>query len=232
MTASRVALIDDEPGIRQFLEIELGHIGFDVRAAADGATGFDLVRNWDPDVLIVDIVMPNIDGISLLPLLRQVTQAPIVMLTARGSAKDKIASLANGADYYLAKPFEMRELLAHLRAALRRPALRRPDFLRFGGLALNLRQRTAERDGVPIELRSREFDLLAVLTKEPRRVFTRQELIERLWPDRDVSDGIVDTYVCYLRAKIDAPFDEPLLHSIRGVGYVLRRTPSPNDAKP
>lgn len=105
------------------MEIELAHIGFDVRGAPDGATGFDLVRNWTPDVLIVDIVMPNIDGISLLPLIRRVTQAPILMLTARNSAKDKVASMSNGADYYLAKPFEMQELLALIRTALRRPAL-------------------------------------------------------------------------------------------------------------
>lgn len=231
MTSSRVAVIDDEPGIRSFLEIELRHIGFDVRAAVDGATGFDLVRKWDPDVLIVDIVMPNIDGISLLPLLRRVTQAPILMLTARGSAKDKIASLSNGADFYLAKPFEMQELLALIQAALRRPALGQPEFLRFGGLDLNLEQRTVERDGISIELTSREFDLLAVFAKEPRRVFTRQELLERIWPGRDVNDTLVDTYICYLRAKVDTPFEEPLLHSIRGVGYALRRAPT-NDAKP
>lgn len=231
MKASRVAVIDDEPGIRHFLEIELRHLGFDVRVAGDGATGFDLVRNWNPDVLIVDIVMPNIDGISLLPLLRRVTQAPIMMLTARGSARDKIESMSNGADFYLAKPFEMQELLALIRAALRRPALAEPEFLRFGGLILNLSQRTVERDGIPIELTSREFDLLAVLTKEPRRVFTRQELLERLWADRDVSEGIIDTYICHLRAKVDTPFEEPLLHSIRGVGYALRQTPSLRNAK-
>jgi DNA-binding response OmpR family regulator len=222
MTGNRVAVIDDEPGIRHFLELELTHLGFEVGAALDGATGFDLVRKWSPDVLILDVVMPNIDGISLLPLLRSITQAPILVLSARGSPKDKVAGMANGADYYLAKPFEMQELLALIRAALRRPILGQPEFLRFGGLVVNLEQRTAERDGVPIELTSREFDVLTVFMKEPRRVFTRRELLDRLWRERDVNDAIIDTYICYLRAKIDAPFKDPLLHSIRGVGYALR----------
>lgn len=222
MTGSRVAVIDDEPGVRHLLEIELARIGFEVRGAADGAIGFDLVKSWNPDVLVLDIVMPNIDGISLLPLLRRITQAPIVMLTARGSAKDKIASMSNGADYYLAKPFEMPEFLALIQAALRRPALGKPEFLRFAGLVLDLHQRTVERDDVPIELSMREFDLLAALMKEPRRVFRRQELLDLLWQERDVSEAIIDTYICYLRAKIDAPFREPLLHSVRGIGYALR----------
>ena len=229
---SRIAVIDDEPGIRNLLEIEIAHAGFEVRGAADGATGFDLVRHWNPDVLILDVVMPNIDGISLLPLLRTVTQAPIVMLTARSSAKDKIASMSSGADYYLAKPFEMQELLALIQAALRRPALSHPESLRFAGLVLDLQRRTVERSGVPIELTSREFDILAVLMREPRRVFRRQELLELLWQDRDVTEGIVDTYICYLRAKIDAPFPEPLLHSVRRIGYTLRLPRLSTNAKP
>src|ERR1700727_413055 len=114
----RLAVIDDEPGIRTLLEIELAGAGFDVRSAPDGASGFDLVREWNPDLVLLDVVMPRVDGLSLLPLLRRQTQAPIVMLSARGRSSDKIAGFEGGADLYVSKPFEIPELIAMLQSAL------------------------------------------------------------------------------------------------------------------
>jgi len=222
-TAPRLAVIDDEPGIRTLLEIELGDAGFEVRSAPDGATGFELVRDWAPDLVLLDVIMPRIDGISLLPLLRRQTQAPIIMLSARSRTHDKIAGFDGGADLYLTKPLEIPELVALLRAALRRPALRDPDYLTYGDLTMNLRERIVERAGTPIELTRREFDLLAILLGEPRRVFSRDELLATLWEERDVTTGVIDTFMSYLRAKVDAPFDEPIIHTIRGVGFTIRR---------
>ena len=222
MEAPRLAVIDDELGIRTLLEIELGEAGFEVRSAPDGAAGFDLVREWEPDLVLLDVVMPRIDGISLLPLLRRVTQAPIIMLSARGRAQDKIAGLEGGADLYLNKPFEMPELIALLRSALRRPSLRDPDYLTFADLTLDVRKRTAERSGASIELTPREFDLLATLLREPGRVFTRDELLDLVWEERDVTGGVIDTYVSYLRSKVDAPFEYPIIFTVRGVGFAIR----------
>jgi DNA-binding response OmpR family regulator len=218
----RLAVIDDEPGIRTLLEIELTDAGFEVRCAPDGASGFELVREWKPDLVLLDVVMPRIDGLSLLPLLRRQTQAPIVMLSARGRAQDKIAGFEGGADLYVSKPFEIPELVASLRTALRRPALRDPDYLSFADLTVNLRERAVKRAGADVELTRREFDLLATLLREPRRVFTRDELLDSVWEERYVTTGVVDTYMSYLRAKVDAPFDYPIIHTVRGVGFTIR----------
>lgn len=218
----RLAVIDDEPGIRALLEIELGHAGFEVRSAPDGLSGFELVRDWSPDLVLLDVVMPRIDGLSLLPLLRRQTQAPIVMLSARGRAQDKIAGFEGGADLYVSKPFEIPELVAMLHSALRRPALRNPDFLTFADLTVNLRERTVERAGSSVDLTRREFDLLATLLREPRRVFSREELLDIVWEERYVTTGVVDTYMSYLRAKVDTPFEAPIVHTVRGVGFTIR----------
>ncbi len=218
----RLAVIDDEPGIRTLLEIELSEAGFDVRSAPDGASGFELVRAWNPDLVLLDVVMPRVDGLSLLPLLRRQTQAPIVMLSARGRSSDKIAGFEGGADLYVSKPFEIPELIAMLQSALRRPALRDPDYLTFADLTVNLRERVVDRGGSHLDLTKREFDLLATLLREPRRVFTREELLDLVWEERYVTSGVVDTYMSYLRAKVDTPFDEPIIHTVRGVGFTIR----------
>lgn len=223
MKQARVAVIDDEPRIRSLLEIELGRVGFNVRGASDGATGFELIREWGPDLVLLDVMMPHIDGISLLPLLRRLTQAPIVILSAKGTVADKAVGLRNGADFYLSKPFEMTELVSLLQAALRRPVLGSVEFLSFHNLTMNVRERSVERANKRIHLSGREFELLATLMREPRRIFSREQLLERVWGDREVTLGIIDTYMSSLRAKVDRPFDELLIHNVRGAGYGLRR---------
>jgi DNA-binding response OmpR family regulator len=219
----RVAVIDDEESLRLLLETGLTQAGFEVRTAVDGADGLSLVRSWKPDCIVLDIMMPKIDGLSLIPLLRRLTEVPIVMLTARGDVRDRIDGLRAGADDYLPQPFSLDELAERIRTAIRRPHLRAVSVLRVGDLELDLEARSARRDNRWISLSAREFDLLATLVRRPRRVFTREELIDLVWGmDRDVTLATVETYISYLRAKIDKSAKSKLIHTVRGVGYTLR----------
>ena len=223
LAAPRVAVVDDERHIRELLEIGLSDEGFEVRSAADGQAGLALVRGWTPDVIVLDVMLPKIDGIALLPMFRQLTEAPIVMLSAKGDVDDKVAGLTRGADDYLSKPFEMTELVARLETALRRPKLAKPRTVRYADLAIDLETRTAQRDGRTIDLSAREFDLLVVLARHPHRVFTRDQLLDLVWgAHRDVGQGAVETYISYLRTKIDHGFSSRLIQTHRGAGYSMR----------
>ena len=222
-SSNRVAVIDDERSIREMLDVALTQEGFDVRTAVDGPDGLTLIRDWPPDCIVLDVMMPKIDGISLIPLLRRLTEVPIVMLTARGDVRDRIDGLKAGADDYLAKPFDVAELSARVHTALRRPTLRRVNHMRFADLEIDLEAHTVNRGGRWIDLSAREFDLLATLARRPNRVFKREDLLDLVWGvDRDVSQATVETYISYLRAKIDVPPASRLIHTIRGVGYSLR----------
>lgn len=222
-TAARVAVIDDEPAIRLVLESELTEAGFEVRAARDAPAGLELVRQWEPDLILLDVMMPKIDGISALPAFRSLTQAPIVVISAKGGTDDKVLGLERGADQYIPKPFEIPELIARLRSALRRPRLDKPEILTFHDLVLDLRHRSVRRAGREITLTTREFDLLETLMRQPRRVFTKEQLITMVWgQDAEVSTNAVETYVSYLRTKIDLPNAPSLIATVRGVGYSLR----------
>jgi DNA-binding response OmpR family regulator len=220
---SRLLVIDDERHIRELLEIALGDEGYEVRSAPDGQVGLQLVREWNPDAIVLDVMLPKIDGVALLPMLRQLTEAPIIMLSAKGETDDKVAGLSRGADDYLSKPFEMRELAARIETALRRPRLAHADILRYADLVVNLETRDVERADRKIELSAREFDLLIALMRRPHRVFSRDHLLDIVWgTERFVSPGAVETYISYLRAKIDADFERKLIHTHRGAGYSLR----------
>ncbi|MEA2690484.1 MAG: two-component system, OmpR family, response regulator MprA [Candidatus Eremiobacteraeota bacterium] len=222
-SAERVAVIDDEASIREMLEVGLGQEGFAVRSAVDGADGLALVRDWKPQCIVLDVMMPKIDGLALIPLLRRLTEVPIVMLTARGDVQDRIDGLRAGADDYLPKPFELAELAARIHTALRRPMLRRVEHLTFADLQIDLESRIVRRGGRRLNLSVREFDLLVVLARRPNRVFRREELLDMVWGvDRDLSPNTVETYISYLRSKVDAEAAPRLIHTIRGVGYSLR----------
>jgi DNA-binding response OmpR family regulator len=219
----RIAVIDDEQSIRDVLEVGLAQEGFDVRSAADGMSGLELVRSWHPSGIVLDVMMPKVDGLALLPMLRRITEVPIVMLTARGEIRDRIEGLRSGADDYLAKPFDLGELAARLQSALRRPRLERPTHLRAGDVTVDMDAREVRRGKRVIDLSPREFDLLATLARRPNRVFTRDELLDLVWgADRDVMANTVETYVSYVRSKVDAAGDQPLIQTVRGVGYVIR----------
>lgn len=222
MQPARVAVVDDDRFVREMLEVGLSREGFQVRTAADGVAALDLARTWDPEVIVLDIMMPKIDGITLLPRLREITQAPILMLTAKGETTDKVASLGAGADDYLVKPFDFEELIARLQAKLRRPQLIEEDTLRWHEILMNPTTREAWRAKDPLDLTQREFDLLEVFMREPRRVFSKDHLLELVWGhDFEGGPNIVETYISYLRAKIDRPDAASFIRTVRGVGYGL-----------
>jgi DNA-binding response OmpR family regulator len=220
---ARVLVVDDERNIRELLEIGLGDEGYEVRTAPDGQAALQIAREWSPDAIVLDVMLPKVDGIALLPMFRKLTEAPILMLSAKSETGDKIAGLHSGADDYVAKPFEMAELTARLETALRRPKLAQPQVIRFSDLEINLETRVATRGQRRISLSAREYDLLVALVRNPNRVFSRDQLLDQVWgTERFVGPGAVETYISYLRAKIDHGFPKRLIHTHRGVGYSLR----------
>lgn len=219
---SRVAVVDDDRFVREMLELGLEREGFAVRTAADGPQALSLVREWEPEVIVLDVMMPKIDGFALLPMLRKITHAPVLMLTAKGELGDKVAGFTGGADDYLVKPFQFEELLARLSAALRRPQLVEDLALRWRDVSLNLETHEVFRGERPIELTQREFELLAVFMREPRRVFSKDHLLELVWGhDFEGGTNIVETYISYLRNKVDRDGETSILRTVRGVGYGL-----------
>jgi DNA-binding response OmpR family regulator len=174
---ARIAVVDDERAVREMLELGLSREGYSVRTASDGQAALQLVREWEPELIVHDIMMPKIDGITLLPMLREITQAPILMLTAKGETADKVQSLSAGADDFLVKPFIFEELIARLQAKLRRPQLIEENLLRWREISLGPETREVFRGKDRIELTQREFDLLAVFMREPRRVFSKDHLL-------------------------------------------------------
>jgi DNA-binding response OmpR family regulator len=222
----RVAIIDDEANIRELLEIGLSVAGFEVRSAPDGAAGLSLVRDFAPDCVVLDVMMPRIDGIALLPMLRRLTEVPILMLTARGDVVDRIEGLDAGADDYITKPFDMTELVARINSAMRRPQLKVVSTIRVADLSIDLESRSVRRGDRRIDLTTREFDLLATLARRPTRVFTRDELLDLVWGlEREVTPSTVDTFISYVRGKVDGHSEQRLIHTIRGVGYSVRQQP-------
>jgi DNA-binding response OmpR family regulator len=219
----RVAVVDDEAYLRDVLEIGLEQEGFSVQSAPDAQRGLHLIREWEPHCIVLDVMMPIIDGFAMIPMIRRLSQAPIIMLTARTDIRDRIEGLSVGADDYMIKPFDLGELGARLHSALRRPQLDAVYQLRFADLELDFETRTARRGSRHIHLSFREFDLLAALLRQPNRVFKRHELLDDVWGvHSDVSQNTVETFISYLRAKVDAPEESRLLHTIRGVGYSIR----------
>jgi two-component system response regulator MprA len=223
--SERIAVIDDERTVREMLEIGLRQEGFDVRTAHDSATGVELVRAWEPHCVVLDVMMPKVDGFATIPLLRRLTEAPILMLTARGEIHDRIEGLRVGADDYLAKPFDLGELAIRIRAALRRPVLAKVRHLTFADLTVDLETRSVVRGTRSVLLSAREYDLLIALLRRPRRVFTRENLLDLVWgTDADVTTNSVEAYIHYLRAKIDVSPEPRLIHTVRGAGYTLRES--------
>ncbi|MHB8462934.1 MAG: response regulator transcription factor, partial [Vulcanimicrobiaceae bacterium] len=220
VTSARIAIVDDDRAMRDMLELVLTREGYEVRTAQDGPAALMLVREWSPDAVVLDVMMPRLDGITLLPMLREVTQAPILMLTAKGEVEDKVRSLASGADDYLTKPFVVEELLARLQAKLRRPQLIDDASVRWRDLTVDATTRDVFRARERIELTQREFELLDTLIREPRRVFGKEHLLELIWGhDFEGGANIVETYISYLRGKLDRPADASYIRTVRGVGY-------------
>ncbi len=218
--ASRtIVVIDDEPGIIDFVQLGLRHEGFTVASAGDAAGGHLLVRRIRPDLVILDVGLPDGDGFDLLSQVRAESSVPVIMLTARGDVDDRVRGLELGADDYVAKPFHMEELLARVHAQLRRQVLREPDpSLRFADLRLDTRTREVFRAERPISLTAREFELLDLFLRHPNQVLAKTTILDRLW-GYAFDDNLVEVYVSYLRRKLGEP---PLIQTLRGAGYALR----------
>lgn len=222
-TASEVLIVDDERHMRDFLEIGFAQAGFRTRTAPDGPAALGELSAQTPSIVVLDLMLPKIDGIALLPLIRRLTEVPILMLSAKHDVAARVNGLENGADDYLAKPFEFAELVARVQTLLRRPNLARVTTLRFLDIEMDIETRTVRRGTQSVALSAREFDLLAVLLRHPERVFTRQQLLDRVWgTERDILPGSVETYISYLRAKLDRDAVRRVIHTIRGVGYSVR----------
>ncbi len=219
---SRILIVEDDRAISRLLELEFGHRGIETRCVADGAESARAAAEFRPDAIVLDIMLPGMDGDRVLSELRRddVT-VPIVMLTARDRPRDKVRSLDTGADDYVTKPFDVEELLARLRAVMRR--VERDDLLRVGDLEVNTTTRQVRRGARSIDLTTREYDLLRFMAENARRVLPRGLILDRVWDHAlDVDTNVVDVYVGYLRRKIDGPGEPRLIHTLRGVGFALR----------
>jgi two-component system response regulator MprA len=236
----RILVVDDEAAVRDSLSRTLRFQGYDVSVAEDGVVGLDMIRQQEPDAVILDVMMPRLDGLGVCRTLRaEGLLVPVLMLTARDSVGDRVAGLDAGADDYLSKPFALQELLARLRALLRRSLLpaagpqdaapsdgERDEALRFADVTLDPLTREVARGARTIRLTRTEFSILEVFLRHPRQVLTRLVLFEQVWGyDFGETSNSLHVYLGYLRRKLEADGEPRLLHTVRGVGYVLREEP-------
>ncbi len=222
----RVLVVDDEPAVRESISRSLRFEGYEVELAADGESALKFQAARPADAVVLDVMMPVIDGLETCRRLRATgDRVPVLMLTARRAVGDRVTGLDAGADDYLVKPFALEELLARLRALLRRTDIGGSEKLTFGDLELNVTARTVLRGGHLIELTRTEFDLLELLLRHPRRVLSRSVLFTEVWGyDFGTGSNSLDVYIGYLRRKLEAHGERRLVHTVRGVGYVLKES--------
>ena len=227
--AVRVLVVDDDPSVRESLRRSLAFNGYDVLVADDGLEALRLVGDERPDALVLDVMMPKLDGLQACRALRAAgNDVPILLLTARDAVADRVAGLDAGADDYLPKPFALEELLARLRALLRRVKQedQGDEVLGFADLTLDLATRDVNRGDRVVRLTRTEFSLLELLLRSPRRVLTRDYILEEVWGfDFPTTANSLEVYIGYLRRKTEEAGESRLVHTVRGVGYVLRETP-------
>lgn len=217
----RVLVVEDEPGVAQFVQQGLTEAGYAIDVAGEGPDGLEFALSKTYDLIILDIMLPKINGLEVLRELRnQRIKTPVLLLTARDSVNDRVAGLDSGADDYLIKPFAFPELMARMRTLLRRPPLQTETLMRVGNLEMEISLHEVRRDGRVIELSQREFSLLELLMRHPNQVLTRTQMMEHVWNFNFYSETkVVDVYIGYLRRKIEHGFGYPLIHTVRGVGY-------------
>ena len=221
---AHILVVEDEEKLARFIELELGYEGYQVSVAYDGLTGLTAARESKPDLVILDWMLPGISGIEICRRLRATgDMVPAILLTAKDEVSDRVTGLDAGADDYVVKPFSVEELLARVRAHLRRTQEVDPDSLQFEDLSLNRRTREVFRGARAIELTAKEFDLLEYLLANPRQVLSRDRILERVWGYDFMGDSnVIEVYIRYLRLKLEAENEKRLIQTVRGVGYVLR----------
>lgn len=226
MDKTKILIIEDERPIARFLELELSHEGYMVDIANDGRIGLEkAVADDEYSLILLDIMLPGINGIEVLRRIRQTISTPIIMLTALDEVTDKVMGLDTGADDYITKPFVIEELLARIRAALRKNGLSKDEvsFLKISDLELDIARHGAKRANQAIELTKKEYDLLEYLLRNEGLALTRNQIIDKVWGFEYLGDtNVVDVYIRYLRSKIDDGYDKKLIQTIRGVGYSIR----------
>ncbi|CQR56071.1 response regulator transcription factor [Paenibacillus riograndensis] len=222
---NRILLIEDEKNLARFIELELQHVSYSVTLVQDGLAGLRLALEEAWDLILLDLMLPGLNGIELCRRLRQEKQTPVIIITARDGLSDKINGLDSGADDYIAKPFAIEELLARMRSLLRRTgSLCQGQLLVCQDLQLDPLGRTLTKSGEALELTKREFDILLVLMQNMGRVMTREKLMESVWGyETEVDMKVVDVYISYLRGKIDTPGEPSIVQTLRGLGYVIRK---------
>lgn len=221
--SARVLVIEDDEGILKFLRRGLAYEGYQVDTATDGNAGLTIARNTPPDLVVLDLMLPGVDGLEVCRRLRAGGPVPIIILTAKDTVNDRVMGLDMGADDYMVKPFNLDELLARIRALLRRSQPSRPQILRFGDLTLDTGTRQAARNDRSIALTAKEYELLELFMRHPRQVLTRDVIFDRVWGyDFGGESNIIEVYIRYLRQKLETENETRLLHTVRGMGYVLR----------
>jgi two-component system OmpR family response regulator len=223
----RAVVVDDEHSLTDLLSMALRYEGWDVKVASAGQRALSVIREHDPDVVVLDIMLPDIDGLTVLSRLRaDGNQVPILFLTAKDSVDDRVAGLTVGGDDYVTKPFSLEELVARLRALIRRSSITlaaSPDSrIVVGDLVLDEESYEVTRAGTPIELTATEFELLRYLMRNPRRVLSKTQILDRVWSyDFGGKSSVVELYISYLRKKIDS-LGPAMIHTVRGVGYLIK----------
>ncbi len=220
----RITLIEDEKQLATIIKKGLEEEGYSVDAAHDGEEGLYMVENYPSDVVILDIMLPLLDGISILSSMRKKgIKTPVLLLTARDTMTDKIKGLDSGADDYLTKPFEFGELLARIRALIRRKADIKDTVIRIGDLEINTANREIKRGGKTIQLSAKEYAMLQYMAYNKDKIVSRTDLIEHIYDENfDANSNVLDVYVNFLRNKIDKGFKKKLIHTVRGAGYILK----------
>lgn len=224
MAEKHILVIEDEKQIARFIELELTHEGYDVSVEYDGLQGLSSVRFGKPDLVLLDLMLPGMDGFEVCRKIREFSSVPVIMLTAKDETIDKVTGLDTGADDYITKPFEMDELLARIRAAFRSrvPLDNNMQLLILNNLVMDFSRHTVKRNDIGITLTKKEFDLLHYLLKNKGLVLTREQILDSVWDFEYSGDAnVVDVYIRYLRSKIDDQFEPKLIHTVRGFGYVL-----------
>ena len=226
----RILIIEDEKNLARFVELELQHEGYETKICFDGRSGLQAATDEDWDVILLDLMLPELNGLEVVRRLRQVKKTPIIIMTARDSVMDRVTGLDQGADDYVVKPFEIEEILARIRALFRRLSIeeearvQKQTILEYRDLVIEKENRTVRRNGELVDLTKREYELLLMLMENINVVLSREVLLNQVWGYKmEVETNVIDVYIRYLRNKIDVPGRESYIQTVRGTGYVMRR---------